>query len=276
MGIRRIINKYKLREKLPGFLTLTACIGTIATGILSAKAMYDYMHENKAKKGEIDLETAIKCAVLPTVVGAGTIASFIFARRADKATIAALSMAAAKAMDGAKKIPKEVVEKKAVDKIETPKDCCVVDEDGEYYYEQNSDILIKAKPSTIQEGNYKLNRNYQIRGIASLYEHLRLIGVKKADILDRKAEWTEVVGWNSARMDDQGLCWIDIFIEDTFRPGVHIIHYQEYPMPIAYDVGREVMDRCCCDEDDLLGYDLDRAENISNYISRTIHDNAVE
>lgn len=266
--IRKHINKYKLRQKLPGFLTFTACAGVIATGILSAKAMYDYIRDNDADDGEIDVERAVKVSILPAAVGAGTIASFIFARKIDKATIAALSTATASVINQSQ----TSIKKQAAKKFKTPDNCCVVDEDGELYFEPITGLLIKASPLHIKEGMYKLNRNYQLRGgLASLYEFFRLIGVKKKDIRDKDTMWSEYIGWTAEMSKcDLDVCWIDIYTDKTNDGNIIAFHIN--PMPICYDVPRFVMDICHCDEEDLQELYLDRAENVTDQICREIGD----
>lgn len=272
MKIRKHINKYKIRQKLPSILTLVSCAGVAATGILSAKAMYDYISDNRAKEGEIDLERAVKVAIPPVAVGAATIGSFILCREIDKKTIAALSMATATMIEHSKECPKKRIEQKLKD----PADTCVVDEDGELYFEEVSGLLIKARPSTIQEAKYKLNRNYQLRGgLASLYEFLRMIGVKKKDIRKYDAQWTEYVGWYPETPDlGDELYWIDIY--EAVDGRVKLLGFHVAPMPICYDAPRYVMDICRCDEEDLEGLYLDRGENVTDQIAKEIRDEEID
>lgn len=276
MGIRKHINRYKIRQQLPRILTATSCVGVVATGVLSAKAMYDYMQNNDAPEGAIDLKRAVKVSILPTAVGLGTIASFIFCRKADKAMIAGLSAATAKALEKSNECPK----KRASQHLKVPDNVAVIDEDGDLYFEPITELTIQATSDTIHDGFYKFNRNYHMRGcIGSLYEFLRLTGIKKKDIFSMDAGWSEYVGWH-AEMFSHGdyINWIDFFIEDVC-PGKHIIHFTIHPLPICCDAPAFVMDRCNCDYNDLnspCGSDLLHADEISSEIRYEIRDSEVE
>ena len=271
MSLRKKFNTYKIRQKLPAILTITSCVGVVATGILSAKAMYDYLNNKDRFDDSLDVEQAISVSILPTVVGAGTIASFIFARKLDQATIAALSMATASMVDKTALLAKD-------HKIDTrktiPKDAIVLDKDGELYLEPVTNLLILAKSETITTAAYKLNRNYQLRGIASLYEYFRLMGVKKADIYHRGVEWCKYIGWNCEILLPDCTVWIDSFVEKDQE--YNIIHFDYTPYPIACDVPRFVMDICHCDENDLQYLDGYDSEEVIGEIEATIMDNEVE
>ncbi len=174
MGIRRHINTYRIKQSMPTILTITSCIGVIATGVLSARAMYKYMESEKEMKD--DVTEAIKVAILPSAVGAGTIASFIFARKADKAVIAGLSASVASLSAQLHNINSEIRDAYSDNKellnekirsCEDDPEVIVVDPDGELYMEETTKAFIRIRPSALQEAKYKLNRNYQLRCVAS-------------------------------------------------------------------------------------------------------------
>ena len=262
------INRYKIRDAMPTILTATACIGVVATGVSSAMAMKQYIKKTEEPCDYI--KEAIKSAAIPTLIGAGTIASFIFARKADKAVIAGLSAAVA-SLSSRGSSKKALVEHTS-EKLDNMAVDIVVDEDGDVFINEYLNCSFRVKKDTLEKALYSINRNYQLRGgIASVYEYLRLMGVKKTDIYDQFLEWTKYVGWNYEYYGDFS-SWIDGYVSEKD----HEFGFQDTPMPIVADVPKKVMNICHVDEQDLETLELYQSDDILPEIESNIRDAWVE
>ena len=233
------INRYSLRKAMPAILTGLACIGVVATGIMSARAgarVTKRFSEEVIPTKKEKVKIIVKEAAIPTVIGAGTIASFIFARQADKKVIAGLSAAVA---DLSTNVVDETSSQLYMDREGDIKPDVILDDDGELYYEPTTDIFIKAKHETIMEAFYKVNRNYQLRGgVASLYELFRMMGITKKKINELGLQWSEYVGWHGGWAEQYGYNWVDFYtegMEDDKGEVFSEIILPFPPMPICVD-----------------------------------------
>lgn len=276
----KYINRYKIRDAMPGILTTTACIGVVATGVSSAYAMKRYIE--KMKEPCDPVMEAIKSAAVPTLIGVGTIASFIFVRKADKAVIAGLSAAAASLGANVNETTKQFAKvepdaEKFNKRLSEMDPDIIIDEDGEIFLCDYLELYFKVKRESLDKALYKLNRNFQLRGgLASFYEYLRLLGVKRCDIRDYDIEWTKYVGWNFEWLCDSGIVWIDGYAGENGKDGHNIFGFEEPPMPICCDPPRFVMDLCNVDEEDLKTICLSEADDILLEIEAEIMDKEVE
>lgn len=286
----KYLNQITIMKAMPTILTGISIVGVPLTGIFSARAMKKYLEATEEPSN--NLVEAIKAGALPTAIGVGTILSFIFARKADKAAITGLSASMAvlseelyatkKAIkdeygeDALKKIEREIHEKQV-----NPDDILVVDEDGELFLEPVANIWLRIDPSTPTDARYRLNRNYTLRGgVCSLYEYYRLMGVRKDDIYDFGIDWIKYIGWHADCLNNDDVYWVDCFIypvTDDPDGNYYVIDWGYFPIPICCDPPEYVMEMCHMYKDDLASLpQLEDGDNVTRYIEETIQDNAVD
>lgn len=296
------INRYQIKRALPTITTALACAGVVGTGVWSAKAMYDYMQGVDTSTG-----AKIKAAAGPAGCALLTMVLMVLTRTMDAKAIAGLAAAEAAIAKqlsdtnraikdlygeaGYHDISDKVAEYQDKDKgidsrrandveyLDTTGRLVVIDDtdDAVLYYEQNLEIYILAKPLTIANAFKSLNRNYQIRGgLASYYEWLRFLGVKKYDIKRLGLDWTEWVGWHAQFMMEDGQFYIDEVISDAKEDEngvlVHTIGWAAPFMPICADPPAYIHDMCKTDEQDTEYLD---DNDILNDIKAEIQDDAV-
>lgn len=278
------INRYQIKRALPTITTIGACVGVVATGVWSAKAMYDYM-----QGVDTSLEAKLKAAVGPTLCGLVTMGLMAFTRTMDAKAIAGLAAAeavAAKQVSDLQCAIKEVVDEETLNKVNDKvaeyheKDyghrfVAIVGENAvgaEIYYDPNIDLYFRATNEIVRSAFERLNRNYQLRGgLASCYEWLRFLGITKAQIDEFGLDWTEWVGWHRKFMDENGFSWIDDV--QTREDQCIVIDWMFPFMPITSDPPKYIHDKCHTDEADTE--DLD-TNDILDMIKVEIHDNDVD
>lgn len=269
------INRYTIQRNLPTILTVTACTGVIGTELLSMRAGYRY--KELTDMGEPPLTTALKEGILPTIVAGISIASFIFARRADKAMIAGLSLAATSGLNRA--VEEHRNNSKTSANIIAPQGTIIVDEDGELYYEPIGDVFIQMTQANYENGMKRFNKNYAIRGIASVYEMYRMFGVTKRDITEHTLDWLRYVGWHVTPMfEGKGFAWVDDYAVKS-KDGTHrVISINDDILPICCDAPDWILDKCHVDREDICSYDfeLPEASEIEYQIANDICDGDVE
>ena len=257
----------------PTIGTIFSCVGTIATGLLSARAMYKYM---KAAEYPCDnTKEAIKAIIPPVVMGAATITSFILVRRADSRAIAGLSASvAALSMqlhetneavrdefgeEGALKVKQRVAEK-AYD----PEGTIVIDPEGELYYISNPALWVRVKSDKIAEAFKNVNRGYNFFGFANWYTFLRTLGMKKKQIEKEHLDWTKYMGWNYEDMSMSESYYIEDEVGQV-EEGYHIINVDDWLVkPICINPPDYVHFLCHSEEEDLsyLNYTRDDIDEI--------------
>lgn len=260
-----MIDKIKIKYYMPKILTAVSIGGVFVTAALSARAAFKY--EEATQEPCDKKKEALKAAVPPLVSASVTVGAMALSKQIDAKTIAGLSAAyaalSAKEYNEIHTIkdslePEEY--KKIAPKIDIPQNASVaiVDDDGKIFVEPTSGLLIKIEESHVMEAFYKLNRNFQLRGgLASLYELLRMMGVKRRDIKRFGLEWTEFIGWGDICCND-GFAWIDFFT-DEYRPdGYFEICYPCPPVAICNDPPVNVLDICHFDREDVKDVTLSR------------------
>lgn len=274
----------------PSIGTGLACIGVVATGVLSARAMAKYI-ESDIYPGE-ERKEFLKCFALPIAVGMATIGTFCAVRYVDKKTIAGLGASVAALstqLSQTKAAIEEEYGEEALRKVENrvnkmrmidDDDVIILDPDGALYFEETTGIKFVAYSERVKEAAYKINRNYQIRGgFASLYEYLRMLGIKKKDISDRDLDWTKYIGWHAYWLIMDDMSWIDyISYKDNTIPGMEdyiLLSFFTPLMPICTNPPDKVHMLCHTDEEDLSELELDK-DDVDTEISMEIKDNYVE
>lgn len=287
----KVFNRYNMMKYGPTVGTVVASLGVIATGILSARAMYRYMRKLE-EPCDVKVE-ALKEAALPAAVAAATISTFALVRTADKKVIAGLSAAVAAASSQVSDITNTVYEELPPEKAEElmakvdakrgmadDKDVIVLDPDGALYFEPYTGIKIRAYSETIKDGFYKLNRNYQLRaGLASLYELFCMMGVKQKEISDRKLEWTKYIGWYCMWLSEDGFSFIDWHsaeeVSEDMNGKYHAIVFDTPLMPICADPPDVVHMICHTEDKDLTELEYDK-DDVDTEISMEIGDSYIE
>lgn len=207
-----------LKRNSSTILTVVAAFGVVATGVMAAKAAPKaklLLDNAEREKGETlsKKETVITVApvYIPTiVVGASTVFCILGANVLSRKNQAALSSAYALINEYHKEYRGKLIElygKEADEEIrnaiarercdfhkiglETPDDKVV-------FYEELSGESITCYEREIMDAEYHLNRNFALRGYASLNEFYEFLGLPKT-------EYGDAVGWSMS----YGYGWID-------------------------------------------------------------------
>ena len=270
------LNKTTIRKAAPGILTAIACIGVIASDILSARAalrVQKELHENPPKTKKEAVKVVAKESIAPVAASTVSIASFIFARQIDKKVVLGLSAAVAALSDTNRERQQNDYGKTWEPDFGVDVE---MDPDGEVFYISDADIWVRATPLRMEQAKNKLNKNYQLRGgLASLYEYLRMIGIPKKRIRELGLDWTEFTGWSGAWEFVQGYSWVDVW--EMERDGFIDVYMPFPPMPICSDPPKYVRDISGYEAEDLKDYGIyETGEEISDYIKTTMQDNVNE
>lgn len=284
-----MINRYTIMRYGPTIGTIAACIGVVATGILSARAYKKY---KEACEYPCDKRVeAVKAAIPPVIAGAATIGAFVLVRRADNKAIAALSASTAilsKQLADTNNAVRDIYGQEGYEKVcdqvhnHYDPDDAIILEDGEntnLYYEPNTELYFRASNETVRSAFERLNRNYQLRGgLASLYEWLRFLGIKKRDIKRKGLEWTEYIGFITEVLDADGMCWIDDAQSKDYVDGRDVIHidWMAPLYPICIDPPVKVHEICHTDADDVEDLYLGSRDDVSEQIRQEIQDDQIE
>lgn len=213
------MKKMRLQKAMPIVLSCLSVVGVVATAVLSSKAATKaslLVETAEAEKGEeLDKVEVIKAAVpayVPTVLmGVSTIAcivgSSIFNKKQQVAIAGAYAMlnqyhkeyrSTVKEVCGEeadKKVCSEMLRKRCNYRITDLQDA---PDQKVIFYDEISGNSITRYERDIMDAEYHLNRNFVLRGYATLNELYEMLGMPKT-------EDGEKLGWN---MED-GYCWID-------------------------------------------------------------------
>lgn len=223
-----------LKHNSSTILTLLGAVGVIGTTVLAVKATPKAMkllEEAKKEKGEeltkLEVVKVAGPAYIPSVVvGTTTVACIFSANVLNKRHQAAITSAYA-LVDQSYKTYKtklkelygeeadiQIREAIARDKLERNEEVAgyvpgcgsLTTQDGETYlfYEEYLGEYFEATIEAVQNAEYHLNRNFSMRGYATLEEFYEFLGVKNP------ARFCNALGWDCSRLiEEYESTWID-------------------------------------------------------------------
>lgn len=229
--LQRVIGSSKiyLKRNSSTILTAIGAVGVVVTSILTAKATikaFEIVNEEECeKKRELTKKEMVVLAgpsyFSAILVGASTIACILGANALNKRQQAMLSSAYAFVNASFKEYKNKVKElygeethSNVVNAIAVEKakeshiasiyiggECNLPMDDSEprLFYDEFSERYFEATTEQVLEAEYHLNRNYILRGYATLNEFYDLLGLEKTD-------YGDTLGWEPL---DEGLFWID-------------------------------------------------------------------
>lgn len=227
-----------LHKNAPTILSFLACAGVVGTAVTSAKGHQKAMEkleestplplETKTEKVVRVVKVTVPHYILPAVVGGCTIALILGSNALNKKQQAAL-YGAIVALDRSYRTYREKVNEvlgsdaDAAIKKEIAKDIVKSDDipkpnskDEVLFYEENSDQFFWSTMEDVQMAEYHFNRNFVLRGEASLNELLAFFGAKPC-------EFGDVLGWDQYEGEiTYDYRWVDFYHEwveeDTADP----------------------------------------------------------
>ena len=258
--LQRIVTNSKsyLKHNSSTVLTIIGTFGVIATSIMTAKATvkaFEIINEEECeKKRELTKKEVVVLAgpsYFPAIlVGVSTIACILGANVLNKRQQAMLSSAYALANASFKEYKNKVKElygeeahnnivsaiavEKAKNSHVTAAYMCgecdlSIDDNDEprLFYDEFSERYFETTTEQVLEAEYHLNRNYILRGDASLNEFYEFLGLEKTD-------YGDVLGWAPL---DEGMYWIDfnhrkVVLEDGLE--CYVIEMPFEPMTKEY------------------------------------------
>ena len=247
--------KHLLRQAAPTILSCAAVVGTVATAISAVKATPKALEllrtERKHKVEDLTaLETVtiaaplyipalMMCtATICCILGANTIN-----RRRQASLLLAYSVLEQSCQrykdkfteyfgaDGAKELRRGIMR----DDLETEfptKEARRAEAEKPLFYDELSGRFFNSTIEQVKDAEYHLNRNFVLRGYASLNEFYEFLGLDKT-------EYGETVGWNFYLGETEyGYEWIDFNhepVETDDGLECTIIHMPFYPTPDYLD-----------------------------------------
>lgn len=201
------------KRHAPTILSVLGSVGVVTTAVASAKATMDVadMYANELEPTGIDIAktyipTAISAAAsIGCIMGGNTIS------RKQTAALAALYAGATKTYSDYRA---KVIEKKGKEFDKEIRAEITRDNPGYHrqeltcpdgkltFIEPVTHQIFERYEREVMDAEYHFNRNFVIRGYASLAEFLYFLGIPIAPE-------SEMVGWSI----DDGFCWIDIHHE---------------------------------------------------------------
>lgn len=208
----------QLKRHSPTILTCLGVIGVISTVVMSVKATAETMNaleEASEKKGEeLNAVEIVKVAApiyIPTILtGMATITCIVGANSINKKRNAALSSAYCMASNSFNEYRRKLIElhgKEADIEIRDAiaREHCsyhVIDLDVPdqkvIFYDELSGQSILRYEREIIDAEYHFNRNYVLRGYASVNEFYEFLGIPQQD-------WGDELGWSI----DSEIYWVD-------------------------------------------------------------------
>lgn len=252
-----------LKRNSSTILTCVGAVGVIGTAVMAVKATpkaLSLLEQAKEKKGDNltkieTIQTAGIVYIPSAIIGLSTICCIFGANVLNRKQQASLASAYALVDNAYKeyrnkvkelfgedadtKIREEIIKEKIKDdwhaytpglnSLDSSDDICLFyDEVGERYFE--------SRPSDVFNAEYHLNRNFTLRGCASLNEFYMFLGLEET-----KAG--ETLGWSADDFLESGLGpWIDFDhqttnIEDGSKDGLKcIIIYPTIKPSVEYNV----------------------------------------
>lgn len=197
--------KHFLRVAAPTICSCLAALGVIATGVLSAKAALKA--EGTINDDNLSVKDKVKKAApvfAPPVVAGGATIGLIFTAnafgRGQQAALAAGMASVYKSLQ-TKLAPQEI---QISGEADTKQTMAFYDPFSMRYFERTIDEVLEAE--------YHLNRNFILRGDASMNEFYRFLGLEETPDGDEYG-WSQCVGF-----DVYGYQWID-FCHDFVQKG---------------------------------------------------------
>lgn len=207
-----------LKKRSPTILTCMSAAGVVVTAVLAAKATpkaLKLLEKAEDEKGEelTKLETllvATPAYISAVVVGTSTIACIFGANNLNKRQQAFIASAYALVNNSYKEYRNKLIElhgEEADQEVQTEmarQNCNYhqtdldVPDNKVIFYDQISKRSIRCYERELMDAEYHLNRNFALRGWATLNEFYTFLGLKPTD-------YGNTVGWS---MDD-GYAWID-------------------------------------------------------------------
>ena len=205
--------KINLKKHAPLILSILASIGVVATAVTSAKA-----HEKAAKKPE---DEKWKHYIPPVLIGSGTIACIIGSQYLNQKQQEALTSAYIFLYDTFAHYRNKIIEKHGINahreildemRAEKAEDmvffsnslladgCGYYDADAPdvLFYDEFSKRYFEAKPSTVLQAEYHLNRNYCLGAELTINDWYGFLGIDP------------IAGGDAEYLDtESGLYWID-------------------------------------------------------------------
>lgn len=230
--MNKLLSKSKLflRKNSPVILTIIGAAGVVATAVAAAKATPKAMklvEKAEEKKGEklttMEAVVAAGPAYIPTAaIGASTMVCIFGANALNKHQQAAIT-SAYMLIDSAHKEYRGKVKELLGDETDIQiREAIAKDKRNEdmvayapgvntlvskgeklLFYEEFRSKYFEASMEEVLNAEYHLNRNFALRGCASLNEFYEFLGLEKTDFGD-------VLGWSSSDMIEGGLMpWLD-------------------------------------------------------------------
>lgn len=244
-----------LHKNAPTILSILACAGVVGTAVTTAKGHQkatEKLKESTPQPLETKTEKAVRVVkvaaphyILPAVVGGCTIALILGSNALNKKQQAAL-YGAIVALDKSYRMYREKInEELGADadlsiKKEIAKDIIKNDDipkpsskDEVLFYEENSDQFFWSTMEDVQQAEYHFNRNFVLRGEASLNELLDFLGAKPC-------EFGDVLGWDQYEGEiTYGYKWVDFYhewveekeLDHVFGEDVPGYYYIHTPFP---------------------------------------------
>ena len=231
--LKNIANSSKLYLKYNSstILSIISIVGVVATSVMTAKATikaFEIVNEAECEKKKSLTKKEIVVLAGPSyfpaiLVGASTIACILGANVLNKKQQALLSSAYAFANASFKEYKNKVKElygeethNNVVNSIAAEKakktnvtntylfeecDLAIESDDSEprLFYDEYSGRYFEATTEQVLTAEYRLNRNYTLRGYATLNEFYEFLGLEKTD-------YGELLGWAPL---DEGMYWIE-------------------------------------------------------------------
>lgn len=187
-----------LKKAAPTILSITASVGVPVTAYLSVRA---------SKKGN-----GLRDYILPTVVGASTVVCILGANALNKKQQATLLGAYIFANESLKEYQAKTKELYGEDAGTLIRDELTrekyehsgteVTDDKQLFYEEYYGFF-ESTTEEVQQAEYHFNRNFALRGYASLNEFHEFLGLEKSD-------FGELLGWSmEVGQEYYGYSWID-------------------------------------------------------------------
>lgn len=277
-ALKNITNSSKLylKRNSSTVLTIIGTIGVIATSILTAKATikaFEIVNEEECKKKRELTKKEIVAVAAPKYIpailmGVSTITCIFGANILNKKQQALLSSAYALAStsfkeykDKLKELYGEETHNNIIDSIVAEKakdthintsylftncDSSLENEDSEpmLFYDEFSGRYFETTTEQVLSAEYHLNRNYALRGYATLNEFYEFLGLEKTD-------YGEILGWSPL---DEGMYWVEF----NHRKVIIGDDLQCYILEMPFEPREEYLDEYL---DDLDEYNYKRVKD---------------
>ncbi len=227
-------------SKAPYIVGLSACACIAATAYYSAKAgaeisdkarrqQYEYME--KKEKAEFIFKTALPKA-LPaaascTAALALTASAILISEKRANA-LSAVIAGMAPVLQAREERGDSFMEALADKAEQEDLDIFDTGTGDTLYFETYTRQFFLASSEFVKECAYHFNRNFILRGYATLSEYLEFLGLKTS-------KYSDVIGWSDISEGVYGYRWIDITYQERVTRGGKRYFSIDYPFPPRYD-----------------------------------------